>query len=115
MRGHNFEQLADETTRSPIRHNNAAAGPAHACQFGGYQFRPWGEHCADEADHEVKRGIFIGQHFGVAFVKSDIQTFRLGACSRLLKQIRGDVDANHAGARACGGDRDLARAAGYVE
>ncbi len=88
--------LCQRDLRGVPRSGGSPARPAHANQFGCHSLGAGCEHRTDEAHHQTKGGILIGQHFGVAFVEADVQAPGLGTGARLLDRIRGNVSAGEA-------------------
>ena len=92
-----------------------AAGAAHADELCGSPLVIRAEHDADRARHDVEARVGERQRLGVGLDPIDRHARRGSVLGAALEQDRGDVDAGHVRAGLCGGDGDVARAAGDVQ
>jgi hypothetical protein len=67
------------------------------------------------AKHDVERGVRIGQRFGIAFDKVDIDACDTRVVAGAFKQRRRQIKSRYARATASRGDRDNAGSASDVE
>ena len=92
MLSNHLEHLADMSLGRPVAHDDLPAPDTNAHHFGGHELRARREHRADQAHHDVERGIRIRQILGIAFV--DLNTESLVCClgPSLLHQVGREVE-----------------------
>ena len=77
--------------------------------------RPRREDVAVLTEHDIERGIGVGQGLGISFGEVDVEGADGGIVARPLQQHRRQIKAGYFGAAARRGDRDDAGAAGDVQ
>ena len=109
------KHAAGEAGGVPVRHSEQAARFEDTGELGGNQGGMGSEHGAEHGDDGVEGGVGVGEIFGVALVKGDLQGFGGGTFTCLDEEVGGDVDAGDDGSTARQRDGDIAGAASDVK
>ena len=107
--------LAKKTQPLRDRQHPPTHRAAYAQQLGGDALRAGRKHGADQAHHQIKGSVLIGQHLGVAFVKLGGDALGQRARPGLFNGVQGDVHPGHQNPRTSGRKRDLPGPAAHIQ
>ena len=104
-----------EVLRGPRREDQTAAELQHPEHLPHRDLGTRGEDVAELAQHDVERGVGIGEGLGVALEKVDLDAGGHCVVARAMEEVGGEVEPRHLGAAARCGEGDDAGPAADIE